>query len=81
MIDAADAAEIVVPTCMLASGEENAEEVREWEEALKVEKYVERFPGQVHGWMAARGDLEDAEVQAEYERGFKIFLDFFAQHL
>jgi dienelactone hydrolase len=81
MIDAADAAKITVPTCMLASEDESVEEVKEWEEALKVEKLVEVFPDQVHGWMSARGDLEDEKVRGEYERGYKIFLEFFAKFL
>jgi len=76
LIDSADAAQIVIPTCMLASGEENAEEVKMWSEALKVEKRVETFGDQVHGWMTARGDLEDEKVRKEYERGYGIFSEF-----
>jgi hypothetical protein len=33
---------------------------------LKVPKYVETFPTQIHGWMAARSDLENPEVRKEY---------------
>jgi hypothetical protein len=38
-------------------------------EELEVPKYVETFPTQIHGWMAARSDLENPEVRKEYERG------------
>ena len=81
MIDPADAEKITIPTLMLASEEESVEHVKKWEEALKVEKYVERFGDQVHGWMSARGNLEDMECKKAYERGYKIFLEWFAKHL
>lgn len=29
----------------------------------------------------SRSNLEDAEVKKEYERGYKLLLDFFHQHL
>jgi hypothetical protein len=38
MIDSADAAKTVIPTCMLASGEENEEEVKNSDRALRVGK-------------------------------------------
>lgn len=28
-----------------------------------------------------RSDLEDANVKKEYERGYKLLLDFFHQHM
>lgn len=28
-----------------------------------------------------RSNLEDAEVKKEYERGYKLLLDFFHQHM
>jgi dienelactone hydrolase len=81
MIDPADAEKITIPTLMLASEEESAEEVKRWEEALKVEHHVERFGDQVHGWMSARGNLEDAKCKEAYEKGYRIFLEWFAKHL
>ena len=30
---------------------------------------------------AGRGDLEDEKVKKEYERGYKVLLDFYHQHL
>lgn len=81
MIDPADAEKISIPTLMLASEEESAEEVKKWDEALKVEKYVERFGDQVHGWMSARGNLEDEKCREAYEKGYKVFLEWFAKYL
>lgn len=81
MIDVADAEGISVPMIMLASGDEPEEDVKKFEAALTVPKHVERFDDQIHGWMAARSDLSDDKVKAEYERGYKALLTFFAQHL
>jgi len=66
---------------MLASKDETAEEVTAWGRALKVEKHVETFDSQIHGWMSARADLEDEKVKSEYVRGYKLFLEFFAKYL
>jgi len=81
MIDAADAAAVTIPVCMLASEDEKAEEVAAWDAALKVEKHVETFGDQIHGFMSARADLKDEKVKKEYERGYRIFLEFFGKYL
>jgi dienelactone hydrolase len=81
MIDPADAEKITIPVCMLASKDESLSEVEAWEKALKVEKHVEVFGDQIHGWMSARSDLKDEKVKKEYERGYGIFLGFFAKYL
>lgn len=80
-MDAGDAANVTVPMCLLASRDEPAEDVKKYDEALTVPKHVETFGDQIHGWMAARADFEDAKGKKEYERGYKTVLDFFAQHL
>ena len=54
--------------------------VEAFKAALKVPNHVETFSTQIHGWMAARGDLEDPEVRKEYERGYKTALEFLHQH-
>ncbi|KAL9122896.1 MAG: hypothetical protein Q9187_000547 [Circinaria calcarea] len=76
MIDAADAALVARPICILASGDESAEDVQKFGEALKVPSHVETFKDQVHGWMAARGDLQNPRNKAEYERGYQTLLEF-----
>ncbi|KAK7426505.1 hypothetical protein QQZ08_006963 [Neonectria magnoliae] len=80
MVDPNDATGVTTPTILLASGEEPPEDVKKFEETLAGPKHVEIFPDQVHGWMAARADLENARVKAEYERGYKTVLTFFGKH-
>ncbi|MCJ1258130.1 hypothetical protein MMC24_005961 [Lignoscripta atroalba] len=81
MVDPEDAKGITVPLCMLASGDEDMDAVKKFEANLKVKNFVDHYPSQVHGWMAARGNLEDPTVKDEYERGYKQLLDFFHEHL
>lgn len=81
MIDAGDGASAKIPVMMLASGDENADEVKAYDDSLKVPKHVEIFDGQVHGFMSARADLKDGQVKAEYERGYKLSLEFFHKYL
>ena len=81
MVDPSEALNIQIPLCMLASADEPAEDVKKFEANLKGEKHVEIFGDQIHGWMAARSDLEDTRVKGEYERGYKTLLEFFGKHL
>ena len=81
MVDPNDAPNIAVPLCLLASKDEDAEAVKAFEKALKVPSQVHTFDDQVHGFMAARGDLTDEKVRAEYERGYQTLLDFFQKYL
>lgn len=81
MLDPADAKGIKIPLCMLASGDEDVEAVKQFEAGLSAPKHVETFNDQIHGWMAARGDLENEKVKKEYERGYQVLLDFYHKHL
>jgi dienelactone hydrolase len=81
MIDPKDAEGIQTPIVVLASKEEPADKVKEFEDALSVPNHVEIFDDQIHGWMAARADLEDARVKEEYTRGYKTVLSFFGKHI
>jgi len=81
LFDTKDAEKITVPTLVIASGEEDAEEVKNWSEALKVEKSVQTWEEQIHGFMSARGNLEDEKCREAYEKGYKTFLEWFAKHL
>ena len=81
MVDPEDAKGFTIPVCMLPSGDEDKDAVKGFQENLKVENHVETFGDQVHGWMAARGNLEDEKVKGEYERGYTVLLDFFHKHL
>jgi dienelactone hydrolase len=80
MVEPKDAEGIKIPLILLASGEEPADKVKEFEDKLSVPKHVEIFKDQVHGWMAARADLKDPKVLQQYTRGYKTVLEFFAKH-
>ncbi|KAL6694778.1 Alpha/Beta hydrolase protein [Trichoderma pleuroticola] len=81
MVDPADAEGLTIPFALLASGDEPPEDVKKFEENLKVPHHVETFADQIHGWMAARSDLTSERVKAEYERGYKTLLEFFGKHV
>ncbi|RAO69679.1 uncharacterized protein BHQ10_005691 [Talaromyces amestolkiae] len=81
MLDPNDAKNVSVPSALLASKDEDPAAIKGYEANLKVVKFVDTYPTQIHGWMAARSNLEDPEVKKEYERGYRAVLDFFHQHL
>lgn len=81
MLDPNDAKQVTIPMALLASKDENVADVNAYRDNLKVPKLVETFPTQIHGWMAARSNLEDPEVRKEYERGYQTVLNFLHQHL
>ncbi|KAI0104354.1 Alpha/Beta hydrolase protein [Daldinia grandis] len=81
MVDPADAENIKVPLALLASKDEPPEDVKKFEQNLKGPKHVETFSDQIHGWMAARSDLENERVKAEYTRGYEIVLKFLSKHV
>lgn len=81
MVDPADAEKIKVPICMLASKDEDVEAVKKFEATLTKDKHVETFADQIHGWMAARSNLEDERVKSEYVRGYQTVLKFLAKHM
>ncbi|KAL4870491.1 hypothetical protein BDV12DRAFT_184493 [Aspergillus spectabilis] len=80
MLDPEDAKEVNIPMALLASKDENPDDVAKFGANLKSDHYVETFPDQIHGWMAARSDLEDETVKKEYERGYKTVLGFLEKH-
>ncbi|KAI9805028.1 MAG: hypothetical protein M1833_006332 [Piccolia ochrophora] len=81
MVDPNDATNTTIPMLLLASGDESVDDVKKFNENLKVKCHVETFSDQLHGWMAARADLEDARVKSEYERGYRTVSSFFHEHL
>jgi dienelactone hydrolase len=80
MLDPKDALGVSVPMALLASKDEKPEDVSAFAANLNVPNYVETFPDQIHGWMAARSNLEDEKVRKEYERGYRTALDFLQKH-
>jgi dienelactone hydrolase len=81
MLDPADAKDVTVPMCVLASKDESADDVSAFKANLKVPHHVETFADQIHGWMAARADLDDPNVSAKYREGYRTVLDFFEGRL
>lgn len=81
LVDPTDADGVTVPTILLASGDEPADHIKQFEERLKVPKHVETFKDQIHGWMSARANLEDEKVRKEYNRGYKTVIEFFGRYL
>ena len=77
MVDPADAPNVTVPFCLLPSKDEDPGAVKAFAEGLKVKNHVETFSDQIHGWMAARADLQDEKVAKEYRRGYEVLLKFF----
>lgn len=80
MVDPAGAEKISVPYILLASMEEPADAIKDFQSKLKVVNHVETFEDQVHGFMAARGDLSISRVKEEYTRGYETLLKFFAKN-
>ncbi|OAA63606.1 dienelactone hydrolase family protein [Niveomyces insectorum RCEF 264] len=81
MVDPNDATGLKVPVALLASKDETPADVAAFEKNLTVPHHVETFGDQIHGWMAARSDLADPRVKAEYVRGYETALSFFGTHL
>jgi len=81
MVDANDAAEITIPFAMLPSKDEPKEDVEKWQQKIKTKNIVEWWPNQVHGFMAARGDLKDEAVKKDYEKAYQLLLTFFHDNM
>lgn len=79
-VDPEDAAQVTVPIAILPSKDEDSEAVTKYVDALKVKNLRENFSDQIHGWMAARSNLEDENVKKEYQRGYETVLGFFHEN-
>jgi dienelactone hydrolase len=79
MLDPKDAEKVVIPMCILASMDEDVQVVEEYKSKLQVKNHVQYFPDQIHGWMAARGDLSNDKVRKEYENGYKAVVEFLSE--
>lgn len=47
----------------------------------QVKNQVQWFDDQVHGFMAARGDLSDEHVKKQYEKAYGLLLNFFHENM
>lgn len=81
MVDPSDAPKVTIPIFLIPSKDEPKDDVKKYEDALKVKHKVEWFDDQVHGFLAARSDLKDESVLKAYERGYSLLSDWFAENL
>lgn len=81
MVDPKDATAVTIPMALLASMDEDQATVDGYEANLKTPKLVEWYKDQIHGFMAARGDLSKPEVKKQYEHGYKTVLGFLREHM
>ncbi|THW15756.1 alpha/beta-hydrolase [Aureobasidium pullulans] len=81
MVDPNDATGISIPIAMLPSKDEDKEAVEKWEQGVKTKHLVKWYNDQVHGFMAARADLEDENVKKNYMDAYGVLLNFFHEHL
>lgn len=80
-LDPEEAKSVTIPMALLAPTGEDKTVVKQYGENVHGEKHVEIFSSQIHGWMSARGDLENPDVRSEYERGYKTLIGFFDKYL
>ncbi|KAK1067255.1 hypothetical protein LTR33_011403 [Friedmanniomyces endolithicus] len=87
MVDAKDAPGVTIPYAMFPSKDESMEDIEAWEKGLKVKNVVKWWPyvysisNQVHGFMAARDDLKDEKVKADYTKAYEELLSFFHDNM
>ena len=81
MVDANDAPGVTIPFLMIPSKDEDKNDVKKWQEGLKVKNEVEWFDDQIHGFMAARSDLKDEKVKSAYTKAYDLLVDWFSKNL
>lgn len=80
-VEAEVARQITIPVVVLCSKDETEEEWRPFRDSLQVPYRMNLYPDMVHGWMSARGDLEDEEVRRAFKQGYELVLEWFREHL
>lgn len=81
MVDPNDAPNVKIPMLMIPSQDEPKDDVDKYQKGLTVPNQVEWFNEQIHGFMAARANLEDPKVSSAYEKGYQILLNWFHDQL
>lgn len=81
MVDPADAPKVTIPIMLIPTKDESKDDVKKYQDALKVKHKVEWFDDQIHGFMAARSDLKDESVLKAYERAYSLLSDWYAENL
>lgn len=81
MVDPNDATKVTIPMLMIPSKDENKEDVDKYEQNLSVPHSIEWFHDQIHGFMAARSNLDDENVRSAYEKAYQIVGNWYTEHL
>jgi excinuclease UvrABC nuclease subunit len=70
MVDVKDAPNITIPIFSIASKDEDKSAMDQYEAALEVPNQTEWYHDQIHGFMAARSNLDDENAKAAYEKAY-----------
>ncbi|KAL9054069.1 MAG: hypothetical protein Q9162_004398 [Coniocarpon cinnabarinum] len=83
MVDPSDAPGVTIPFLMLPSQGEEQKDVDAWKSKVSggVKHDVIWFKDQVHGFMAARSDLDDKNVAAAYEKAYLAAMNWFHDYV
>jgi dienelactone hydrolase len=85
MLDAGDAKSLTNPIMVLASKDEEAKDVKAFEEAIPEEQkqasVVKTYSDMHHGWAAARADLKDENNKKRFHEAYTELATFFSKHL
>ena len=81
MVDPADAPKITIPILCIPSKDEDKDAHDKYEQALEVKNRVEWFNNDIHGFMAARSNLENESEKKSYELAYSILSDWFKDTL
>ncbi|KAF3916546.1 hypothetical protein ABW20_dc0102145 [Dactylellina cionopaga] len=72
---------ISIPHICLASKGENASAIENYRTTLNDKCHVETYGQNIHGWMGAKANLQDASDKAAFEKGYHQIANFFAKYL
>ncbi|CDM28450.1 Dienelactone hydrolase [Penicillium roqueforti FM164] len=83
LLDIADAKATNIPHICLSSPEEQADVLKEYEQAMRanVDVEFELYETMFHGWMGSRANMENEQNSKEFTRGYEQIADFFNVHL
>lgn len=78
------AEKICIPLLAICSKDETEEQadafMKRLNPAIPSKHYVV-FPEREHGWLSARGNLNNPQVLSDYEQGYRLMLEFFGKWL
>ncbi|MCJ1344296.1 hypothetical protein MMC31_002499, partial [Peltigera leucophlebia] len=79
-VEVGDAAKIAIPHIVLASKDENKNDIKGYEERLEHVPHVVKTYDRSHGFQSARADLDEPESKKAYEEAYVEILNFFQEH-